>query len=70
MTNTFGASRAGIKKLAASPRMAFKGDDDDQKKREGKVPNNLYQRRKMKVSRYVKPCHCDNTTRVVKVLFK
>ena len=54
VTNTLGASRAGIKKLAASPRMPFKRDDHDAKtSREEKVPDNLYQRHKIAVSRYV-----------------
>ena len=56
VTNTLGASKAGIKKLASSPRMPFKRDDHDAKKsREGKVPDNLYQRQKIAVSRYVCP---------------
>ena len=46
---------SGIRKFSRSPRMAFKRDHDD-KKREGKVPDNLYQRHKITVSRYVKPC--------------
>ena len=54
VTNTLGASKAGIKKLASSPRMPFKRDDHDAKKsREEKVPDNLYQRQKIAVSRYV-----------------
>ena len=56
VTNSFGASKAGIRKLAASPRMPFKRDDH---KREGKVPDNLYQRHKVMVSRYV--MHDDST---------
>ena len=53
-----GSGMAGITKLAKSPRMGFRRDQNDKEKtrEEGKVPDNLYQRHKITVSRYVKPC--------------
>ena len=51
-----GSGMAGITKLAKSPRMGFRRDQNDKEKtrEEGKVPDNLYQRHKIMVSRYVK----------------